>query len=144
MKAQEYLEEYEKQQEIIVGCWETLSKWKDIAYNITGCTEGERVQSSGSKQKMQDAVISYCDIEKDIKQEIAEAREVQKGIIKTIKRLKKDEYYVLHRIYILGNMTFKEVAASKNKSTSWATSKHGTALMNLQKILDAKDKSVKD
>ena len=143
MKAQEYLEQYEKQQTIIASCWEEVARWKDVAHGVTGCTDGVRVQSSGSKQKMADAVISYSDIEADIKQRIAEAREIQNKIVRTISRLKEPEYYVLHGVYILGKQ-YKEVAACRNppKSTSWATSMHGTALVNLQKILDAENESV--
>lgn len=142
MKAQEFLRQYEKQQTIIASCWEEVARWKDVAHSVTGCTEGERVQSSGSKQKMADAVISYSDIQADIKQRIAEAREIQNEIIRNIAQLKESEYYVLHSIYILGKQ-FKEVAASKNKSISWVTSLHGKALVKLQAILDAENKSVK-
>lgn len=143
MKAQEFLEQYKTQQTIIVSCWEELAKWKDIALSVTGSTEGERVQSSGSKQKMADAVISYSDIEADKKQQIAEARAIQNKIIKTIARLKEPEYYVLHGVYILGKQ-YKEVAASRNPpmSKSWATSVHGNALVHLQRILDAENRSV--
>lgn len=141
MKAQEFLEQYEKQQTIIASCWEEVAKWKGVAYSITGSTEGERVQSSGSKQKMADAVISYSDIEADIKKRIAESNEIQDNIVRTIARLKKSEYIVLHGYYILGKQ-FKEIAASNGKSTSWATSLHGTALNSLQKILDAESKTV--
>ena len=143
MKAQEFLEQYKTQQTIIVSCWEELAKWKDIALSVTGSTEGERVQSSGSKQKMADAVISYSDIEADRKQQIAEARAIQNEIIKKIARLKEPEYYVLHGVYILGKQ-YKEVAASRNPpmSKSWATSVHGNALVHLQRLLDAENKSV--
>lgn len=143
MKAQEFLEQYKKQQTIIASCWEEVAKWKDIAHSVTGCTEGERVQSSGSKQKVEDAVISYCDIEADIKKRIAEAKEIQNEIVRKIARLTEPEYYVLHSVYILGKQ-YKEVAASRNPamSKSWATSVHGTALVHLQRLLDAENKSV--
>ena len=91
---------------------------------------------------MADAVVSYSDIQADIKQRIAAAKEIQNEIVRKIAQLKEQEYYVLHCVYILG-MQFKEVAASKNKSVSWATSLHGTALSNLQQILDAENESVK-
>lgn len=143
MKAQDFLEQYKTQQTIIVSCWEELARWKDIALSVTGSIEGERVQSSGSKQKMADAVVSYSDIEADRKQQIAEARAIQNEIVRTIARLKESEYYVLHGIYILGKQ-YKEVAASRNppKSTSWATSVHGNALIHLQQLLDAESKCV--
>lgn len=139
MKAQEYLKQYKKQETIIANCWAEVARWKDIALSITGNTEGERVQSSGSKQKMADAVVEYSDIEAENKQEIAEAREIQREIKETIKRLKEAEFDVLHKVYIQG-MEYKEVAASKNKSVSWATSVHGNALTSLQQILDEREK----
>ena len=139
MKAQEFLQQYEKQVTIIASCWEEVAKWKGVAYSVTGCVEGDRVQSSGSKQKMADAVVSYSDIQSDIKQRIAEAKEIQDDIIRKISRLTEPEYYVLHSVYILG-MQFKEVAARRKMSVSWATSWHGTALANLQQILDAEKK----
>lgn len=139
MKAQEYLKQYKKQESIIANCWAEAARWKDIALSITGNTEGERVQSSGSKQKMADAVVEYSDIELENRQEIAEAREIQREIKATIKQLHEAEYDVLHKVYIQG-MEFKEVALSKNKSVSWATSVHGNALTNLQHILDEREK----
>lgn len=141
MKAKEFLQQYEDQKTIIKSCWEEVAMWKDIALSVTGCMEGDRVQSSGSKQKMADAVISYSDIEADIKQRIAEAKAIQNEVIKTIARLKKTEYTVLHGVYILGKQ-YKEIAASECKSVSWATSTHGTALTNLQALLDAENISV--
>ena len=143
MKAQDFLEQYKTQQTIIASCWEEYAMWQDIALSTTGSMEGERVQSSGSKQKMANAVISYSDIEADIKLRIAEAQAIQNEIVRMIARLKESEYYVLHGIYILGKQ-YKEVAASRNppKSTSWATSVHGNALIRLQQLLDAENKSV--
>lgn len=143
MKAQDFLREYEKQKTIIASCWAEVAMWEDVAYSVTGCTDGVRVQSSGSKQKMADAVISYSDIKTEIKQRVADAERIQNEIIKKIAQLSEPEYFVLHGIYILGKQ-FKEVAASKNppKSASWATSIHGTALNSLQQLLDAENKSV--
>lgn len=139
MKAQEYIRQYKKQQSIIANCWAEVERWKDIALSITANPGGERVQSSGSKQKMADAVVSYSDIETEIKLRIARANEIQCELLYTIAQLKESEYDVLHKLYIQ-DMTFKEVAASKDKSVSWVTSKHGNALANLQMILDDREK----
>ena len=143
MKAEEFLKQYKTQQTIIASCWEEVAMWKDIALSITGSTEGERVQSSGSKQKMADAVISYSDIEADIKQRIADAKAIQNEIVKKISMLTEPEYFVLHGVYILGKQ-YKEVAASRkpSMSKSWATSIHGNALVHLQRLLDAENKCV--
>lgn len=142
MKAKDFLSQYEDQKIIIKSCWDEKRMWKDIALSVTGCTEGERVQSSGSKQKMADAIDTYSDIERDIKQRIDEAREIQDKIVRKIAQLKKHEYTVLHGVYILGKQ-YKEIAASEGKSVSWAQSMHGIALKNLQAILDAESEPVK-
>lgn len=139
MKAKEFLKQYKKQQRIIVSCWKEYEMWKDIALSTTGCVEGERVQSSGSKQKMANAVESYTDIKAGIKQREAEANKIQEEIIRTISKLEESEYTVLHGVYILGKQ-YKEIAADEGKSVSWATSVHGTALNNLQQLLDAEMK----
>ena len=142
MKAKDFLSQYEDQKIIIKSCWEEIEMWKDIALSVTGRTDGERVQSSGSKQKMADAIDTYSDIERDIKQRIEEAKRIQDKIVRTIAQLKKYEYTVLHGVYIMGKQ-YKEIAASEGKSVSWATSMHGVALENLQAILDAENEKCK-
>lgn len=93
------------------------------------------MQASGSKQKMADAVVSYLDIEAEIRQRIALAHEVQRDILSTIEQLSEPEYDVLHKVYIQ-DMILKEVASSRGKSKSWADTLHGRALFSVQKILD--------
>ena len=57
------------------------------------------------------------------------------NLAKTIEELNTDEYDILHKIYIQG-MSFKEVAAVKDKSYSAITTIHGRALADLQKLLN--------
>lgn len=138
LKAKDYIQEYQKQKTIIANCWAEVERWKDIAMSVTAHSEGERVQSAGSKQRMADAVICYSDIEAEIKQQIARSNEIQREIIGTIQRLSEPEYDVLYKTYIL-EMQFKEIAAKRNKSESWAKSMNGIALAKLQKILDERE-----
>lgn len=135
MKAQQYLEQADKLEALIQNKQIEKAQWKDIALNITGRYEGERVQSSGGKQKMSDAVHRMIEIEKEIDSLIDRQIDARLEIIRTIEQLKTTEYDLLHKIYIQ-HMTFKEVAAAKEKSVSWATTVHGRALQSLQKILD--------
>ena len=43
-------------------------RWKSIALSITPNASGDRVQSSGSQQKMADAIHRYIDMDKEIDQ----------------------------------------------------------------------------
>lgn len=139
MKAKDYLKQLKKQNAIIENCYAELEKWNDVAFGVTAHLDGDRVQSSGSKQKMANAVESMVDIKAEIREGLAKAQEIRREIISTIEQLHENEYDVLYKMYVLG-MSFKEVAASKGKSTSWATTVHGRALQSVQRILDEREK----
>lgn len=138
MKAQQYLEQADKLEALIQNKQIEKAQWKDIALSITGRYEGERVQSSGSKQKMSDAVDRMVLLDKEIDSLIDRQIDARLEIIRTIEQLQTTEYDLLHKIYIQ-HMTFKEVATAKGKSISWATTVHGRALQSLQKILDKRE-----
>lgn len=110
---------------------------KDIAFSITANSDGERVQSSGSQQKMANAVDRLVDMDAEINGLIYRFVDTKKKVIATIEQLSTAEYDVLHKRYIQG-MTFDEIGAAKGKSTSWATTMHGRALNSLQAILDCR------
>lgn len=135
MKAQHYLEQLDHLETVIQNKEIEKEQWRDIAEGMTARYDGERVQSSGSQQKMSDAVNKIADICSEIDEIKCDLVEKRKEIISMIEKLKPKEYKVLHLLYI-HKKSFKEVAAACGKSHSWATSVHGIALKNLQKILD--------
>lgn len=137
MSVEEYLEQIEKIDSIIVNKREEINQWKAIASNTTAPIQ-ERVQSSGSMQKMADAVNIYVDIEAEITEEIKKLVEKKREFAKIIEELPVDEYKVLHKKYISG-MELKEVASHYQKDYSWATKTHRNGLKMLQRILDRKE-----
>jgi len=138
VKAKDYLKQIEKLDTLIQNKLAEKARWKDIALGITTNTEGERVQSSGSQQKMADAINRCIDIEREIDSFVDSMVDLKKEIIQTIEQLNPTEYDVLHKRYIQ-NMTFDEVAEAKRKSKSWATTVHGRALQSVQRILDDRE-----
>lgn len=139
-KAQEYLEQIPKLNAMIENKMAEVQQWRDVALGITTNTEGERVQSSGSQQKMADAINRVIDLQAEINSMIDRLIDLKQEIIRSIEQLSATEYDVLHKRYIQG-MTFDEIGAAKHKSKSWATTVHGRALQNLNVILDGRDKS---
>lgn len=107
-----------------------VEMWKDIASGSSGATDGERVQSSASQQKMADAVAKYTDIEKEV--EVLEQK--KRDFIHNIEKLPKKHYLFMHDVYIKG-MTVKEVARFNKKSDSWGSSTHMRAKEKLSKIM---------
>lgn len=137
LRAKDYLKQIERLDTIINNKLVEKAQWKAVALGITADASGERVQSSGNPQKMANAIDRCIDIDAEINRLIDKLVSVKTEITSTIEQLSPVEYDVLHKLYIQ-NMTFKDVAAVKDKSQSWATTVHGRALQSLQRLLDAR------
>ena len=139
MDVRDYLKQLKKLDTIIINKMVEKLKWLDVAKGITAHFGGERVQSSGSQQKMADALDIASDIDREIKSLIAQKEEISR----TIQQLNATEYDVIHKRYVQGK-SFSDIGASKGKSESWATTIHGRALKNLQRILDIQEQDWAD
>ena len=139
MNAKSYLKQLEKLDTIINNKMIERTQWMGIALGVTAHSDGERVQSSGSQQKMADAVDRCVDMEREIDDLIDRLVDLKRDVTSVIEQLPTVEYDVLHKLYIQ-HMTLYDVAEAKGKTYSWVTSIHGRALKNVQNILDARAK----
>lgn len=135
MDAKEFLKQVGKIDRTIKNKMIEVEQWKRIACGISAPTMGERVQSSGSKQKMADAVSRYIDLEADINAEIDRLVDKKREIISVIEQLPELEYDLLHRLYIQKE-SFWDAADAYDMSYSGVTTLHGRALKHVQKIID--------
>ena len=137
--AKYYLQQVERLDALIENKLIEKKQWEDMALGITASIGGERVQSSGSQQKMADAVIKCIDIETEIDKLIDELINTKKSVIATIEKLPNPtEYKILHMRYIQ-NIGLAEIAEMLNREYTTITTTHGRALKNVQTILDAKE-----
>ena len=151
MNAKDFLEQPKKIDKMIENKLSEKEQWKAIAESTTSHSDGERVQSSGSKQKMADAVGRFIDLEKEVDQCLDDLIDAKKDVISVIEQLKVKEYDILHKMYIgipkllktsegvrkvTEYKTLDEVAWMYGKSRSWAKGNHRSALVNVQRILD--------
>lgn len=140
MKAQEFLRQVRKLDLQITNKLIEKRQWRDIALGITANMDGERVQSSGGKSKMADAVNKCVDIESEVDGLIDKLIDTKKEVIQAIEQLDSPtEYDVLHRRYIQF-MSLQDIADHYKKDYGWATTTHGRALKSLQAILDENKK----
>lgn len=137
MKAKEFLSQLEKLDRLIENKLIEKEQWKSIATGTTAKMGSEKVQSSGSQQKMADAVVKYVELETEIDQCIDRLIDTKKDVIAVIEQLHSTEYDVLHMVYVQ-HLTFFDVAEKYKMSYSWATTIHGRALKDVQRILDAR------
>ena len=138
MKAKEFLKQLKKLDCMIENKIIEKEQWKSIAEGTGMNSEGERVQSSGSQQKMADAVNRYVDIEKEIDRFIDRLIDTKKDVISVIEQLNATEYDFLHKVYVQ-YLTLDDVADMYDKSHSWAITTHGRALQKVQRILDERE-----
>jgi septation ring formation regulator EzrA len=138
LKAQEYLKQVRKLDLQITNKLIEKRQWRDVALGITANMDGERVQSSGAKSKMADAVEKCVDIETEIDNLVDKLIDTKKEVIQTIERLDSaTEYDVLHKRYIQF-MSLQEIADHYKRDYGWATTTHGRALQNVQALLERK------
>ena len=115
-------------------------QWRDIALGITANMSGERVQSSGAKSKMAEAVEKCVDMEREIEGLIDALIDTKREVIAIIEQVENPtEYDVLHKRYVQ-RMQLQEIADDYGREYGWATTTHGRALKSVQDILD-KEKS---
>lgn len=153
MKAKEFLRQIQKTDRMIENKLIEKEQWKSVALGTTahiqtakigGVVQGlDRVQQSGSQNKMADAVERYIDIETEIDEYIDELVDIKKDVISVIEQLDIVEYDLLHKVYVQG-IELYDVTNYYDKSYSWVTMTHGRALNNVQKILDARERNMKE
>ena len=113
----------------------------DIATSITPKMSGDRVQSSGSKQRMADTVDDKLTYIQKIDMRIAELEKEKEAIISAIEQLPKEEYDIIHKCYVQ-HMQLKQVALERKESYSSTTTTHGIALKRLGKIVEKRNATV--
>ncbi len=137
-EAQIFLEQPEKLDIQIRNKLIEKKQWHDIALGITANMEGERVQASGARSKMAEAVDKCVDMEAEINSLVDELIETKKEVIQTIEQLDSPtEYNVLHMRYIQ-YLSLQEIADHYHKDYSWATTTHGRALKSVRKVMERK------
>jgi DNA-directed RNA polymerase specialized sigma subunit len=130
----EFLQQVGKYEVIIHNKLIEVQQWKALAESTTSVLTPDKVQSSGSKQKMAEAIERAMEIEQEIVTCIDKLYEAKKEVLSKIEQLEPVDYDVLHKIYVQF-MTFKDVADSYEKSYSWACKQHTKAVENLEAIL---------
>lgn len=147
MEALDFLKQLKRMEESIKDKLEEVAQLKSIALTVVAVSnnviiEGEkhsaeRVQSSGSQQKMADAVCKYVDLEKEIDSDIDRMVDKRTEVLAVINKLDKPiQCTVLRKKYVQFK-SFKKIAEETNYTYQYIIEQHNKALKNLQKILDS-------
>lgn len=132
--AKKYLMQIGKYDAMLENKQAEKEKWEAIATSTTARLS-ERVQTSGSGEKMTNAVMKILKLQEEIDECIVKLQKKKDEIINVIEQLDYKEYDLIHKIYVQ-YYTLKEYQYMKHVSYSSVTSIHGRALNNVLKILE--------
>lgn len=136
MDAREYLEQIKDLDGLIEDLNTEVEEKEERAMRVTRRVWTYAIPSK-EKEEMADAVVEYVDIERGELRGLVQKRQ---EIIDTMRLLPSKQFGVLYRRYVLGR-EFYEIAIAYDRSESWVKSMIRTALDNLQKILDEREKN---
>lgn len=136
MKAENFLKRVEMIDTVLKNKLIEQRQWREVALSISANLDGEKVQSSGSKSKMADAVIKCVAMEDEIAECVDKLIEEKKKVVRVLEALySPTEYKILHMRYIQ-YISLVDIADKLHREYTWVTTTHGRALKNVQKILE--------
>ena len=111
---------------------------RDIALGISANIDGDRVNASGSKSRMADAVDKLVDMEAEVDQLVDKYIDIKREVVAVIEAVDNPiQYNVLHMKYIQG-MTLQGIADYYHKDYEWSKATHRRAIKSVQLIMDKK------
>lgn len=103
MDTREYLNQIQRYDKIIKNKQEELEHLNSLVTGLSSFSYGERVQKSGSQDKMGDSVAKIADLQVEIKNIINEYLERRTEVIHTIDSVKNPVLYdILFQKYVNG------------------------------------------
>lgn len=130
-ETKDFLNQVAKIDAMVQNKREEIEEVRNLAESMVINT-GERVQSSGSKQRMADTVERYLDMERKLNEDIERLINAKRDVLEVIEQLPVDQYKLLYQVYIKG---VELKCYDTDKSYAWVKSTHGRALVNVRDIL---------
>ena len=136
MAAKEYLEGIKKLDNIINSLIAECDIIRATTMKITASTEGERVQASGSQERMADMVCKLVDCENTINDNIDKYVDMRQNIFSVLKMLDEaDHISLLYKRYF-EYKSWEVIACEMGYTWRWVMKLHGRALNAMDKILN--------
>ena len=136
MEAKTFLKQYQEALVDVRNLEAETEELETIALSITVSTDGERVQSSGSKDRMGELIAKICDMKIELMNKRSQALDKLREVGWVIRQVDNKNYrQLLHRRYIEGN-TWERIAVEMEMNYRWILRMHGKALEKVEEILN--------
>lgn len=134
MTTKQYLSQIGRYERMIDDKLTELYRLRQIASSISISVSDDKIMSSGSQDKMGDAVAKIVDLEKSVEDTITKYTETRQKIIMQIDNMPDiNAYSVLFNRYV-ANKSFEKIADSIGYSVRQTIRIHGIALQEFEKI----------
>lgn len=132
----QYLCQIERLDSLIQNRQTEISQLWDLATNITAPSDSERVQTSGSKDRVGDIVSRICNLENEKNEFIDSYMAIKNFSISSMEKMEDLRYYrILFKKYI-EYKSLSDIAASMNYSYRQTKRLHGEALQKFSDIVE--------
>ena len=139
MKAKEYLNQIERMDAKINTRLEEVERLHTLATKTTAVLGGERVQSSGSQQKMADCVTRIVDLKREINAEIDRFVNYKQNALKIMDKYCDPDCINLLYYRYFQYRSWEQIAVDLNCTYKWVCGGlHQRALSQFQKGLEQK------
>ena len=140
MEPKEFLSQYRRAVTDIENLETEAEELENMAMGITVSTEGDRVQTSGKKDRMAELAAKAADIRIDIMGKRTEALKAMHRVSRLIAGMENNRYRkLLHMRYIKG-ATWEEIAVNMHYSIKHIYKLHGWALREIRSELKEETK----
>lgn len=134
MTTKQYLSQIGRYERMIDDKLTELYRLRQIASSISISVSDDKIMSSGSQDKMGDAVAKIVDLEKSVEDTITKYTETRQKIIMQIDNIPDiNAYSVLFNRYV-ANKSFEKIADRIGYSVRQTIRIHGIALREFEKI----------
>ena len=134
MTAKQYLGQVERLNKMISNKLSEIYQVKSMALNISVLNEADKVQTSGSKDRIGDMVSQMVYLEKEAQEYVRIYTDFRRTVIKQIDLMPKENHYKVLFARYIENKTFDVIADELGYSWRQIIRIHGAALAEFEKI----------
>lgn len=136
MKAKEYLMQIKRMDKLTENKQAEINRLEELVQSTTALNVSDKVQTSGSKDRLGDIVSKICDLKNELTADIEKWVDLKGEVISVIDQLDDvDLIDLLYKRYFQFK-TWEKISCDMNYTYRWVTKLHGKALAEVQKILD--------
>lgn len=134
METKQYLNQISRLERQIQNKLSEIYQLKTMACSVTVSNDGERVQTSGDKDRLGSTVAKIVDLEKETDNVVGCFVDKRKRIIEQIDGMENEDYYHVLSMRYVGRNTFEDIAKATNWSIRKVFSIHGKALQEFEQM----------